>query len=214
MHITRSDIESMDKIYRLNLINSVTGIKPANLIGSRSADHRSNLAIFSSVIHLGSNPPLLGFIMRPQGKVRRHTFENIMETGFYTINHIHESFIERAHYTSAKFEKEISEFDECVMTENYVGDFPAPFVKESFLKLGMSHLENIPIKANGTIMVLGTIEHIILKPEVLSTEGYVDLDLLDSVGISGLNTYYRFKKIADLPYARVNEVPDFNTKNG
>ena len=210
MHITKHDILSMEKIYRLNLINSVTGIKPANLIGTRSSDQNSNLAIFSSVVHLGSNPPLLGFVMRPQGEVKRHTYENIQETGYYTINHIHDSFVERAHYTSAKFDKEVSEFKECGMTEEYVGNFYAPFVKESQLKLGMSHLENIPIKSNGTMLIVGTIEHLILEREALSTEGYVDLDRLDSVGISGLNSYYRFKKIFDLPYARVSEVPDFN----
>ena len=55
----------MDKISRLNLINSITGVKPSNLIGTKSKDGFSNLAIFSSVVHLGSKPPLIGFITRP-----------------------------------------------------------------------------------------------------------------------------------------------------
>ena len=54
------DIKSMSKIFRLNLINSITGIKPANLIGTKSKDNLENLAIFSSVVHLGSNHALLG----------------------------------------------------------------------------------------------------------------------------------------------------------
>ena len=35
-HIKASDIEEMEKIYRLNLVNSCTGYKSANLIATRS----------------------------------------------------------------------------------------------------------------------------------------------------------------------------------
>ena len=33
-HFSKDDIEQMPRIKRLNIINSITGIKPANLIGS------------------------------------------------------------------------------------------------------------------------------------------------------------------------------------
>ena len=33
-HITAADIEGYEKVYRLNLINAITGYKPANLIGT------------------------------------------------------------------------------------------------------------------------------------------------------------------------------------
>ena len=56
--------KKLDRKYRLNLINSITGIKPANLVGSRSADGFDNVAIFSSLVHLGSNPAQLGLVMR------------------------------------------------------------------------------------------------------------------------------------------------------
>jgi flavin reductase (DIM6/NTAB) family NADH-FMN oxidoreductase RutF len=65
MHITNRDIQKLDKIKRLNLINSITGIKPANLIGTVDETKNSNLAIFSSIVHLGSNPPLIGMVIRP-----------------------------------------------------------------------------------------------------------------------------------------------------
>ena len=72
------DIIHMPKVRRLNIINSITGIKPANLIGTMIKNNL-NLAIFSSVVHLGSNPALIGFILRPQQKIRRHTYENIIQ---------------------------------------------------------------------------------------------------------------------------------------
>ena len=39
---TRDDIDNLDKISRLNFINSITGYKPANLIGTISGDNKEN----------------------------------------------------------------------------------------------------------------------------------------------------------------------------
>ena len=64
MHFNEEEIEDLEKIYRVNLINSCSGYKAANLIGTVS-ENNNNLAIFSSLVHLGSNPPLLGFFLRP-----------------------------------------------------------------------------------------------------------------------------------------------------
>ena len=201
-HLTKSEIEKLEKIKRLNIINAVTGIKPANLIGTIDSQGNSNLSIFSSIIHLGSNPALLGFILRPNENVRRHTYENIIETNIYTINHVHKSFVKEAHFTSAKFDKTESEFEKCGLTEEYLFGFRPPFVKESKLKLGMRHLETIPISLNKTLLVIGQIEHLIYPEEALNVDGHLDLSLIGDIGVSGLQTYYELKKIAELPYAR------------
>jgi flavin reductase (DIM6/NTAB) family NADH-FMN oxidoreductase RutF len=157
MILTDDDIRKLTKVRRLNLINSVTGIKPANLIGTVANDGRTNLAIFSSVVHLGSNPALVGFVMRPTSGEPRHTYENIKANGFYTINHVRESFVEKAHYTSAKFPREMSEFAVCRLTEEYVEGFKAPFVKESRVKFGLKFEQEIPIELNGTIFMIGSV---------------------------------------------------------
>lgn len=198
----------MERIARLKLINSVTGIKPANLIGTTDGAGNSNLAIFSSVIHLGSNPPLLGFVTRPIGEVPRHTYENILRTNQYTINHVRPEQTEAAHYTSAKFDRETSEFARCGFTEQYVDGFAAPFVGECTFKIGMRFREVIEIKANDTIMVIGEIEHIIMDDTAM-VDGDIDLQVSEAVGISGLNTYYKMEKIARYPYARVSSTPEF-----
>lgn len=209
MHLTKKDLQETDRVKKLNIINSITGIKPANLIGTVSKDKTSNVAIFSSIVHLGSNPGLIGFIVRPTGEVPRNTYENILENGHYTINHVSESFVKNAHYTSAKFDTEVSEFDACGLTEEYLFDFKAPFVKESGIKLGMKYVESIPIERNGTILVIGEVEHVIIPDEALNELGYIDLAEAEVTGISGLNSYYKLKKIGSFPYARVSEVPDF-----
>lgn len=207
MHYNKQDIADWDRIFRLKIINSITGIKPANLIGSASKDGTTNLAIFSSLVHLGSRPALLGFITRPQTDEVGHTLQNIMETGSYTINHIHPEFTEQAHYTSAKFEKSVSEFEVCGFEEEYIDGFKAPFVQQSQFKIGMSFSQAIDLP-NGTKLVIGEVEHLIL-PDIGLNEGDVNLETCRSVGISGLNSYYDLIKIAQHPFARVDEVPDF-----
>lgn len=209
MHLTNQSIKEADRIFRLNLINSITGIKPGNLIGSISENGDENLAIFSSVVHLGSSPPLLGFIVRPEGDVRRHTLENLLSKKVYTINQIGESFIDKAHYTSVKFEAHESEFEQCQLTPEYVEGFEAPFVKESALKMGLEFREILPLM-NGTQMVVGEIVHLIVDDKAVAKNGYLDLSEINSIGISGLNTYYRLEKISSFPYARKEELPEFN----
>ncbi len=210
MHYTNQQIKDLNRVKRLNIINSVSGIKPANLIGTADDNGQLNLAIFSSVVHLGSDPALLGFIMRPTGDVPRHTYENIKSTGVYTINHVHENVIQRAHYTSAKVDKEISEFEACNLTPEFLNDFTAPYVKESPLRMGMQLLDEIPIPINGTVMMVGEIQHLYLPDEAVAENGWINLEKSGGVGISGLNSYYQLKQIDSFPYARPHEIPDFD----
>ena len=209
MKLTKDDIQQMDRKRRLNIINSVTGIKPANLIGSISAKGQTNLAIFSSVVHLGSDPALLGFVTRPTGEVPRHTYENLKETGQYTINQVSTNHIKQAHYTSAKLDRGVSEFERMNLTECFVDGFDAPFVSESKLKIGMQFEEEIPIERNGTILIIGSISYLQIDEEAVNDKGYIDLQKLDAAGISGLNSYYSLNFLESFPYVRENEIPDF-----
>lgn len=202
MNLKKSDFAAMHKVKRLNIINSISGIKPANLIGTSDKLGNLNVSIFSSVVHLGSNPALLGFILRPSFDVRRDTFENIMETQTYTINHVGASFTEQAHATSAKYPSEISEFEKCGLQPQFIDGFHAPFVKESPVKIAMKFEEIIPIPINDTAMIIGSVEFIEIADRAISNEGYLDFDILDSAGVSGLNTYHSLKQISRFPYAR------------
>ncbi|MGB0837384.1 MAG: flavin reductase family protein [Flavobacteriaceae bacterium] len=208
MKLYAEDIQELDRISRLKLVNSISGVKPANLVGTVNKEGQSNLAIFSSVFHLGSDPALLGLIARPLTKDSGHTLRNIQEIGEYTINHVHEDFIKKAHYTSAKFAPDISEFDRCALEEYYVKEIKAPFVKESKVKIGLEFKQAIPIEANGTTLVIGQISYIELEDKILSDEA-LDLEAAGSTGISGLNSYYALKRIEEFPYVRLNEVPEF-----
>ena len=206
MHFTKKDIDSMNRVQRLNLINSITGVKPANLVGSRSKSGVSNLAIISSVVHLSSNPALIGFFTRPCGEYRRDTYNNIMDQQQYTINHILENDIKKAHYTSAKFDESISEFEACGFQEEYIDGIEAPFVKECEIKIGLQYQEHVKITSSNTTLIVGEIIHISLPSEILDQNGYMDLSTSKSVGISGLNSYYSLSLLDSFPYARVENI--------
>ena len=117
-HLSKKSFDDLQKFYRINLINSCTGYKSANLIGSISKEGIENVAVFSSITHLGSNPAMLGYILRPT-TVPRNTYKNIKETGFFTVNHIISDIISEAHHTSAKYPEEISEFDMTQLEQEY-----------------------------------------------------------------------------------------------
>ena len=199
--ITSADMATMDRFYRANLINSLSGFKSASLIGTRSADGFSNLAIFNSIVHVGANPSLIGHINRPL-ESSKHTFNNIQTNRQYTINHIPSAFIKQAHQTSAKYESNISEFATCGFEEEYLGEIKAPYVAEAQIKYGLELVEIIPIRLNGTFMVIGEVKEIFLKKKLLKEDGFLDACEAHSICSLGLDTYYQTEILAKLPYAK------------
>ncbi|MFC1565237.1 flavin reductase family protein [candidate division KSB1 bacterium] len=206
-HFSLSDIQSFDRLYRMNMINSISGYKPANLIGTYSEKGNANLSIITSVVHLGSDPALIGYIQRPVSELS-HTYKNIIKNKHYSINHVHEDFIEKAHYTSAKFDEGISEFEACGLTEESIREFHAPFVKQSKVKIGLKHVREIPIDLNNTILMIGQIEHIFIEKNAILKDGSINLNLVNDVCVSGLDTYHKVNRIKTFPYAKVQSIPN------
>ena len=50
MFFDEHQIEKLEKIYRVNLMNSCSGYKSANLIGTISNNGQYNLSVFSSIV--------------------------------------------------------------------------------------------------------------------------------------------------------------------
>ena len=202
IHYSRTDIDQMDKIFRLNLINSCTGFKSANLLGTKSLNGVSNVAVFSSITHLGSNPPLIGFILRPT-TVPRDTYRNIKDTGVFTVNHIYSDIIEDAHHTSAKYPDEVSEFTKTGLEEEFLGDFPAPFVKGAKIRLGCRFLNEYEIKENDTLLLVSAVEHVFIADQDIQQEdGWLKLENANTVAINGLDGYATTSLLDRYAYAR------------
>ena len=203
-YFSKAEIAVLNNRYRNNLINSISGYKSANLIGTISKTGTTNLAVFNSIVHLGSNPALLGFILRPT-TVPRHSFSNMKENGFFTVNHIAKNQIEAAHHTSAKYPEEISEFDQTELNPVYKNDFAAPFVEGAPVQIACRYVNDYLIEENDTRLVVGAIEGVYIDDKMILDDGWVQLDLGEVVTINGLDGYALPQLIERFPYARPKE---------
>ena len=200
MILNKTEILSLDRFYRANLINSIVGIKQASLIGTVSNKNISNLALFSSVVHLGSNPQLVAMFSRPNTGTPKQTLKNIIDSNAYTINHVNSKILHRSHATSKKFGPTESEFAQCNLEEYYIDGFQAPFVKECNISIGVSYRRHFTIDENDVVMIIGEIDKIIVDEQFISETGEVLLSNLDSVGVAGNNSYYSLQPLSSLDY--------------
>ena len=203
MNTTLNYVQLMDmeQRKRAQFINSISGFRSVALIGTTDTKEQTNLAIFSSIVHIGSNPPLLSFIMRPDS-VERHTLTNIMDTGFYTINHINADMYEKAHQTSARYPKSVSEFDAAQLTPVFKNDFVAPFVAESQIQIGMKFRERIEININQTSMIIGEIKFVHYPTSCLLEDGFIDIEKAGTITSTGLDSYHTTQVLKRLEYAK------------
>jgi len=198
-YFDKASILEAESFFRRDLINSLAGYKSLNLIGTKSKSGITNLSPFSQVFHIGATPPLVGILFRPH-TVERHTLENILETGFFTLNHVTAEFYKQAHQTAARYEG--SEFEATGLDEFYIEGFYAPFVALSPLQVGCQLVEAQTLQVNGAVMVIGSVEHIRVDEKGLRADGSLDLNALGTVTVSGLDEYHIGKRLAKLSYPK------------
>ena len=196
-----SAIAEMEKQYRVHLINSLGGFKSVVLVGTADAQRNTNVAIFSSVFHIGANPPLMGLVFRPTPP-ERDTYNNILKTGFYTLNHLNESILTQAHQTSARYDKDISEFDVTGLTAEFKSDFYAPFVAESHIQIGLAFREKIDITINNTTLLIGEIVQLFVPENAIQPDGFLDIEQANTLTCSGLDSYHKTVQLDRLSYAK------------
>jgi flavin reductase (DIM6/NTAB) family NADH-FMN oxidoreductase RutF len=197
---TNEEILKLPRDFRTNLINSLSGFKSPLLVGTSNLAGQQNLSLFSSVFHLGANPPLMGMIVRPD-TVERHTLSNILETGVYTLNHLPASYVMAVHQTSARYPREASEFDATHLTPHLIKGFAAPAVAEASLRIGLALREKLDLLANGTHLLIGEVQWLEVNDEdLLTPSGNI---LLNSTpAVVGLDNYYTTNHTFRLTYAK------------
>ena len=201
LHFNTQDIEGWDRTYRSNFINCLSGYKPVSLIGTVNELGQPNVAIFSNIIHIGSNPALIGFINRPEAATP-HTLNNIRVTKQFTINHIQESFVAAAHQTSAKYAAGVNEFAKTGLQELYRNDCEAPFVAESNLQYALQLVEIIPIEYNKTFLVIGLVTDVFMPEIALHQDGFIELHKTESVVSAGMDAYATVSPLVRYGYAK------------
>ena len=199
-------LDALPSRYRANLINGITGYKPALLVGTASAQGASNLAVFSNVFHVGASPPVLGLIVRPRPEgTERHTLDNILSTGAFTLNHITDRLLPRAHQTSARYPRDQSEFSATGLTEEWLEGFAAPFVHEAPVQLGMGLIEHRELAINNTHLVLAALRVLRCPSAAVREDGSVDLAALGTQAICGLDSYHSPGQGIRFSYAKADK---------
>ena len=69
--------------------------------------------------------------------------------------------------------------------------------------MGLKLQNIIDIPDNETKLIIGLIEQIYIDDIALEKNGDINLQVVNDVGIGGLNNYYKLEKIAHHPYFRV-----------
>lgn len=179
------DLTKMEKERKIALIQSIVGPRAVHLIGTKSSQGLSNLAVFNSIMHLGSDPALIGLFFRPG---IRHTLQNLMDTGYCSLNAAPPDKVIAIHETRKPWEH--SEFETCGFTEVYHPHHFVPFVKESSLH-ALLKLENIlSVEANNTSIAVLRVEAVFVEAENMDTDGAVAFMKQNWLLSRGLDTYF------------------------
>ena len=202
MIVRQDTILEMETRYRANFINSLGGFKSAIMVGTTDGEGHPNLAIFSSLFHIGANPALCGLIVRP-ATPGQNTLGNILKTQSFTLNHLNMDNYAAAHQTSAKYAQGESEFDAVGLTPLYEEGIAAPFVKESHIRIGCELVQKTDIALNGTTLLIGKIIFVDVPEHLIQSDGYIDLETAGTLTCSGLDSYHKTERVERLRYAKV-----------
>lgn len=205
MIVTKDILEGFEKNVRTSFINSLAGFRQVALVGTKSETGQTNLAIFNSLMHLGANPALFGLLSRPD-VVDRHSLQNILHTGVYTLNFVDASFAAMAHQTSARYPTEVSEFAAVGFNESYRRGIEAPFIEEAVVKIGMQFEQKIDISINNTVLIIGSIQYVELPDSCMGVDGFVDVSQSNVLVSCGLDAYFKTEKVARFEYAKADKI--------
>lgn len=201
MIINQREIQALDQRYRTMFINSLAGFRQAVLVGTKSPHNQTNLAIFNSLIHLGADPALFGLISRPD-TVQRDTLQNMINTKEFSLNYVKSDVYKKAHQTSARYPKGVSEFEKTGLKAVYEDGFSVPFVENAVVKIAMKYEESILIPLNGTVLIVGSILQVCIDDQLVGEDGFVNLSASKVLISQGLDAYFISQELGRLPYAK------------
>jgi flavin reductase (DIM6/NTAB) family NADH-FMN oxidoreductase RutF len=206
MKIDKLQLDDMQSQHRAAFVNSLSGFKSANLVGTCDDKGQTNLAVMSSAVHIGSSPALLALVIRPGG-AERHTLANILATGVYTLNHVSLDMISRAHQTAARYARQQSEFECCGFSACWHETHAAPFVADASVQIAMQLREHQQLAINQTHLVIGEVKFVVFPQDALRRDGSLDLVATETAALSGLDSYHRVTLHKRMAYAKPDQPP-------
>ena len=206
LHFTKNEFAGWERFYRANLLNSLSGFKSTHLVATLNQYGLPNLSLFHNVVHLGADPALVGLVNRPKS-ASPHTLANIEATGQWTMNSVHPEILEKAHQCSAKYPEGVNEFEVTGLTAAYKQDCSIPVVGESAIQYALSLVEIIPITHNHTFLIIGNIEQIWVREDLLGDDGFLHPEKAQVITSTGLDAYYLTQPAGRYLYAKPERLP-------
>ncbi len=168
--------------------------RPIAFVASNDGDGRSNLAPFSFFNAFGAAPPVVAFspAFRGTDGSAKHTLENVLATGEFTISVVSYNMVEQMSLASADWPKGVDEFEVAGFNkvESHViappGVAEAPMFMECVLAEHVS-LGDAPGSGN---LIIGEVKMFHMREEIFSGK-YPDIDRLDLVARMGGPNYCR-----------------------
>lgn len=188
INFSMEEAETWERFYRANVLSSLSGCKPAMLVGTINDAGICNLALFQNIVHLGANPALIGLINRPE-TATPHTLQNIRNQGYFSLNAVTKTLIAKAHQTSAKYAEDIDEFEATGLAKNFIDGCDIPFVEKSPVQVLLALKEIIPITHNQTFLIIGEVKSFRIQDGLVAEDGFVNLTKAGVVCTIGLDAY-------------------------
>lgn len=168
--------------------------RPIAFVATRSSDGIVNLSPFSFFNAFGANPPVVAFspAFRGTDGSSKHTYDNIIETGEFTVSTVSYDMVEQMSLSSADWPREVDEFEASGFTPHSSRVVAPPGVAEAamFMECTLMHhlsLGNGPASGN---LIVGEVKMFHIKESVFVGK-YPDIDRLDLVARMGGPNYCR-----------------------
>jgi flavin reductase (DIM6/NTAB) family NADH-FMN oxidoreductase RutF len=81
-------------------------------------------------------------------------------------------------------------------------------VAESRLKYALALRSSQTIDFNGVVLLIGEITHLHVEREAIAECGYIDIESLGSIAVSGLDNYHVTDSLGRLTYAKSHTKPE------
>lgn len=190
---------SIGSLYSL-MIRAITP-RPIAWVSTLSPAGISNLAPFSYFAGVGSNPPALfiSIANRPDGS-KKDSLRNIEASGEWVVNVVPYGLRESMVRTADELPYECSEFAHTGLSEVPSQRVRPPGVREAPIQLECQLLEIVRIGqgASAANSVFGQIVWIRIADHVLTNEGKLDPERVDTIGRLGGLSYCRTTDRFDL----------------
>lgn len=200
--MTAADWSAWDTRYRANYFNSLSGFRSVGLLTCFSPDGVANAAVFSQVLHVGANPPLMGFLFRPQGD-GHHGLAHVRAAGQFAF-HVMAGGRElalRVHRCSAKYPVHVSELEDNGFAWSRWDEVAAPIVDEALVRIGLTVAEEHAL-GNGTTLVVGAVVRVEADGVAPGDDGYWPLAEAGVLTANGLDAYHHAALLVRAPYAK------------